>query len=174
MPLSSPTILTVSRNLLRVLIVLNIVFAVLFAGILAASFAKETFFLEQLARQGGPVVAVTNLTALRLVFVLALIMAPLSHVILTRLRAMIDTVRSGDPFVSVNARRLTGIAWCLLGIQLIDLVFGAVALSVAGDDSPLSGWTFNMTGWIAVLLLFVLARVFEQGARMREDIEGTV
>ena len=28
--------------------------------------------------------------------------------------------------------------------------------------------------WIAVLLLFVLARVFAQGARMREDIEGTV
>jgi len=25
-----------------------------------------------------------------------------------------------------------------------------------------------------VLLLFVLARVFEQGARMREDLEGTV
>jgi hypothetical protein len=24
------------------------------------------------------------------------------------------------------------------------------------------------------LLLFVLARVFEQGARMREDLEGTV
>jgi hypothetical protein len=45
---------------------------------------------------------------------------------------------------------------------------------VGGDDAPLSGWSFNITGWIAVLLLFVLARVFEQGAAMREDIEGTV
>jgi hypothetical protein len=35
-------------------------------------------------------------------------------------------------------------------------------------------WTFSVTRWIAVLLLFVLARVFEQGARMREDLEGTV
>jgi len=66
----------------------------------------------------------------------------------------VDTVRSGDPFLTVNARRLTVIAWCLLGIQLLDLLFGAVALSVTGDDSPLSGWTFNITGWIAVLLLF--------------------
>jgi hypothetical protein len=83
-------------------------------------------------------------------------------------------VRSGDPFLLVNARRLTVIAWALLGIQLLDLVFGALALGVGGDDAPLSGWTFNITGWIAVLLLFVLARVFEQGAGMREDIEGTV
>lgn len=35
-------------------------------------------------------------------------------------------------------------------------------------------WTFSFTPWIAVLLLFVLARVFAHGARMREDLEGTV
>ena len=33
---------------------------------------------------------------------------------------------------------------------------------------------FNFTRWLVVLFLFVLARVFEQGARMREDLEGTV
>jgi len=32
----------------------------------------------------------------------------------------------------------------------------------------------SLTRWLTVLLLFVLARVFEQGARMREDLEGTV
>jgi hypothetical protein len=31
-----------------------------------------------------------------------------------------------------------------------------------------------VTRWLAVLLLFVLARVFEQGTRMREDLAGTV
>jgi hypothetical protein len=31
-----------------------------------------------------------------------------------------------------------------------------------------------VTRWLAVLMLVVLARVFEQGARMREDLEGTV
>jgi hypothetical protein len=35
-------------------------------------------------------------------------------------------------------------------------------------------WSFGLTGWIAVLMLFVLARVFHQGARMREELEGTV
>ena len=31
-----------------------------------------------------------------------------------------------------------------------------------------------MTGWLAVLLLFVLARVFNHGTRIRDDLEGTV
>jgi hypothetical protein len=31
-----------------------------------------------------------------------------------------------------------------------------------------------VTGWLAVLLLFVLARVFDYGTRMRDDLEGTV
>jgi hypothetical protein len=35
-------------------------------------------------------------------------------------------------------------------------------------------WSFSPTRWVAVLLLFVLARVFEQGAQMREELEGTV
>jgi hypothetical protein len=35
-------------------------------------------------------------------------------------------------------------------------------------------WTFSFTPWVAVVLLFVLARVFEQGALMRADLEGTV
>ena len=35
-------------------------------------------------------------------------------------------------------------------------------------------WEFSLTRWLAVLMLFVLARVFEQGARMREELDGTV
>jgi hypothetical protein len=33
---------------------------------------------------------------------------------------------------------------------------------------------FSINGWLAVLLTFLLARVFAEGARMREDLEGTV
>ena len=174
MPQPTPVILTFSRNLLRVLIVLNWVFALLALAILAASIALEERLLAVLAKQDGAQIAATNLTILRAVMVVGLATVPLAHILLTRLRAIVDTVRSGDPFLLVNARRLTVIAWALLGIQLLDLVFGVLALGVGGDDAPLSGWTFNVTGWIAILLLFVLARVFEQGAAMREDIEGTV
>ena len=33
---------------------------------------------------------------------------------------------------------------------------------------------FSVTPWLAVLLLFVLARVFAEGTRMRSDLDGTV
>jgi hypothetical protein len=52
---------------------------------------------------------------------------------------------------------------------------GAVAAAVSTVEVPIDlGWSFSVTRWLAVLLLFVLARVFEQGSRMREDLAGTV
>ena len=33
---------------------------------------------------------------------------------------------------------------------------------------------FSINGWLAVLLTFLLARVFAEGTLMREDLEGTV
>jgi hypothetical protein len=36
------------------------------------------------------------------------------------------------------------------------------------------GSGFSFAPWLSVLLLFVLAGVFTQGARMRDDLEGTV
>ena len=85
---------------------------------------------------------------------------------------MVGTVRSGDPFVPENGVRLKVIAWCLLATQLLHLAFGGMARVVnsAGADVD---WTFSFNGWLAVVLLFVLARVFEEGTRMREEL-GTM
>jgi hypothetical protein len=33
---------------------------------------------------------------------------------------------------------------------------------------------FSINGWLAVLLTFLLARVFAEGTLMRDDLEGTV
>jgi hypothetical protein len=33
---------------------------------------------------------------------------------------------------------------------------------------------FSVDGWLAVLLIFILARVFDAGTRMRADLDGTV
>jgi hypothetical protein len=88
---------------------------------------------------------------------------------------MVETVRDGDPFVLDNAARLQSIAWWLLVAELLHLLVGGLAKLGSTPAQPLDiDWTFSFTPWIAVLLLFVLARVFEHGARMREDIAGTV
>jgi hypothetical protein len=33
---------------------------------------------------------------------------------------------------------------------------------------------FSISGWLAVLLTFLLARVFAEGTLMRDDLQGTV
>ena len=84
------------------------------------------------------------------------------------------TVAAGDPFVLVNARRLRFIAWALLAIQLLDLGFGVLEVSIATRTGERLGWAPSVTAWLAVVLLFVLARVFEAGATLREELAGTV
>jgi hypothetical protein len=100
---------------------------------------------------------------------------PLAHVVLTRLKAIVETVSIGDPFVAINAARLQTIAWTVLVMELMSFAVGTIAENISSKAHPLDiHWNFSVTPWLAVLLLFVLARVFDQGARMREDLEGTV
>jgi hypothetical protein len=44
-------------------------------------------------------------------------------------------------------------------------------MNAAGSNIP---WSFSLTGWVALTLLFVLARVFEEGTRIRTDLEAMV
>ena len=88
---------------------------------------------------------------------------------------MVGTVRAGDPFVAANAYRLRAIAWTLLGLQLLGLVIAAIVEVISTPQHPVDIDTaFSVNGWLAVLLAFILARVFAEGALMREDLEGTV
>ena len=113
-----------------------------------------------------------GMRAIAAVFLVAI---PLHYVVLKRLLAIVETVRAGDPFVAANAIRLQAIAWALLALQLLSLVIGAIARAVSTLAHPLHLHAgFSISGWLAVLLTFLLARVFAEGARMREDLEGTV
>jgi hypothetical protein len=105
---------------------------------------------------------------MRMVMVIGIAAVPLAFVVLSPLRAIVDTVRDGDPFVAANARRLQTIAWAYLGIELLHIAVGVVAASSGSSAQPLDvDWSFSFTPWVAVLLLFVLARVFDHGARTR-------
>ena len=112
---------------------------------------------------------------LRAVAALGLVTIPINYAILKRLIAMTETVRAGDPFVAANAYRLNTIAWALLALQLLSMVIGGIGEMVSSPAHPVDlDAGFSINGWLAVLLTFVLARVFAVGALMREDLEGTV
>jgi hypothetical protein len=112
---------------------------------------------------------------LRAVAVLGLATIPLNYIVLKRLLAIVETVREGDPFIAANASRLQTIAWSLLALQLFSIVIGAIGKAVSTPAHPVHlDAGFSINGWLAVLLTFLLARVFAEGTVMREDLEGTV
>jgi hypothetical protein len=167
-----PSALATTRTVVRALIVLNLVLGVgIFALFVASLVARDSVF----AALGAHVTNARLIDGMRLIMVIGIGSAPLTHILLTRLLAIIETVRRGDPFVAGNAARLQTTAWALLGLQLLHLAVGAIAAAASSPSQPLDlNWNFSITGWLAVLLLFVLARVFDHGTRMRDDLEGTV
>lgn len=171
---SYPDTLALSRRVLRVLIKLNLLLGVLILALLIASLVAETQVMEALGTRPGEGNS-TLFLGMRMIMVIGIFSVPLAHIVLTRLLAIVDTVSLGNPFVVENAERLQTIAWAVLALELLHFAVGAIARVASSEASPLDiNWSFSLTRWLAVLLLFVLARVFEQGARMREDLEGTV
>ena len=112
---------------------------------------------------------------MRGVAALGVVGALLSYAMLKRLLAMVETVRRGDPFVAENAYRLQAIGWILLTLQLAGLAIAAIGKLISTHEHPFHlDAGFSTSGWLAVILTFVLARVFAEGTLMREDLEGTV
>ena len=165
--------LPIAYVVLRMLIVLNWLVGAAILALLVA-LPNEQWIMSAFKLTPGPD-AERLVMGLRVVATLGLVTIPLNHIVLTRLVAMIGTVRAGDPFVAANAGRLQTIAWCLLALQLLSIVIAAIGKAVSTPVHPVDlDAGFSVNGWLAVLLTFVLARVFAEGALMREELEGTV
>lgn len=160
--------------LMRVLNVLNWIGVALFGFLLIATFAAADHFLQGAARALPHARSGELLLAIRLLCCIVLVVGPPAHLVFTRLGAILRTVEVGDPFVAANGRRLRTIGWAMLVMQVVDLIFGYVALRVTEQTGEYFGWSFSLGGWIAALLIFVLAEVWTQGAAMRDDLQGTV
>jgi hypothetical protein len=167
---SSAKALAVAKPVIKCLIVLNLLYALVISGLLVYSFFIDDWPARPLGFElvnARPMVG----QGLRVIVVIGVIGAAIMHTILQRLLAIIDTVRQGDPFILDNARRLDGIAWRVAALEVLRMVVAGIAAAVW---EPGRIDTFSIAPWLAVLLLFVLAGVFSHGARMREDLEGTV
>jgi len=165
-----PVALTLSIRVLRVVIKLNLlVGAGIMALLIVSLIAKATHHLSP--NRSSPILFIGML----LIMVIGICGVLVVNFILKRLFMIVETVSTGNPFVAANAARLQAIAWALLALELAHYAVGAIAASISSAAAPLNiGWGFSLTRWLAVLLLFVLARVFDEGARMREELEGTV
>ena len=170
---SSSAALPIAHVVLRILIVVNWIMVAVILSLLFVVPNRE-WIMSALDLTSSPH-AERVVLGLRTVAALGLVAIPLHYAVLKRLLAMVETVRAGDPFVAANAERLQTIAWVLLVLQLLGLVIGAIAEAISTPAHRVDlDAGFSVSGWLAVLLTFLLARVFAEGARMRDDLEGTV
>ena len=173
MPTKSSPALPIAYVALRIVIILNWLMGAAIVTLLLAM-PNERWIMSAFKLSPSPD-AQQLVMGLRAIALLGLAVTPLNYVLLRRLLAIVETVRAGDPFVAANAHRLQTIAWILLALQLLSIVIGAIGRSISTPAHPVHlDAGFSINGWLAVLLTFLLARVFAQGATMRDDLEGTV
>lgn len=172
-PTSSSAALPIAHLVLRICIVLNWLW---FAAIVVLLVVMPNREWIMSAFDLSPSLDTNRMVwGLRATAALGLIVIALNYVVLKRLLAIVDTVRAGDPFVAANAQRLETIARALLALQLLSIAIGAIAKAISTPAHPVDlDAGFSISGWLGVLLTFILARVFAEGARMREDLEGTL
>ena len=170
---ASSAALPIAYVVLRILIVLNWLSGAAIAALLVVM-PNRQWIMSAFHLSPSPD-ADRLIMGMRAIAAVGLVAIPLNYAVLKRLLAIVETVRAGDPFVAPNAFRLQAIAWTLLALQLLGLVIGAIAKAVSTPAHPLHLQAgFSISGWLAVLLTFLLARVFAEGTLMREDLEGTV
>ena len=160
-------LLTAARVLLYILlagVILATVLSVIGLIVYVASRFSELFLL--------PTVAVWRPVAAHLLGLVALGLISSSSQSLLRI---IGAVESRNPFNDGNGKRLEKIASNVLGLQLLGLFAASIGSPIGGDINGFDiGLKLSPGGVAVVLLLFILARVFRQGAAMRNDLEGTV
>jgi hypothetical protein len=96
------------------------------------------------------------------------------------LLGLVRSLRTGDPFTVVNARRLTALgALVIVGGVCLSVVQGISHSTVLAPLVPDEGamvWEFDLPLWPALVGLFIgfLAEVLNRAVRLREDVEGLV
>ncbi|MBU4433414.1 MAG: MFS transporter, partial [Alphaproteobacteria bacterium] len=94
-------------------------------------------------------------------------------VIVERLRKIFATLTAGDPFHPDNVLRLRVVGLILAGLEVGRYVFSGMARLLAPKAKVIDD-SFTLTAWFSVLVVFVLAEVFREGARLRREAELTI
>jgi hypothetical protein len=165
-------LLAVVRLILGAAMVAALAGAAAFAVAVPLIFAWRGEVVASLVGRGAPPETIWAVAAL---LAFSAVMAVLGFYFFRHLFRLIGSVGEGDPFVPANAERLSAMAWISVAVHVVAIpmaMIGDWAADVTRDvhfkvDLPLAGL-------FLALVLFILARVFREGTRMRDDLEGTV
>lgn len=95
-------------------------------------------------------------------------------VIINRLRRVFETLTRGDPFRPENVARLRVVGLSLIALEVVGYLVRLATLWAAPEATGSVHFQISLSGWFAILAVFVLAEVFREGARLRSDAELTI
>jgi Protein of unknown function (DUF2975) len=140
-----------------------------------ASLAMHGMIVAELTENAIPAEVVWAIAPL---LALVVIGAVLGFFFFRHLYRLVGTVGEGDPFIPENAERLSAMGWIVVAVHVLAIPLIAIAAWVAKFAKETGDVHFDggldLGGILLALILFILARVFREGARMREELEGTV
>lgn len=90
--------------------------------------------------------------------------------VIERLLELLKTLRLGSPFVKDNADRFKRVGFALLFGEGAKIV---LAIAGAASDADIE-LDLDLVTFLAIAAVFVLAEVFSEGARMKEEQDLTV
>src|SRR5579862_9539062 len=128
--------LPVARAVLRGLTVLNWIAGALIFVLLAISFLAEAWTWRALG-VGAVAGHEGVVAAMRAVMAIGIIGVPVTYIVFSRLLAIVDSVRAGEPFMADNAWRLRSIAWALLALEGLHIAVVAISSAGSTKDVPL-------------------------------------
>lgn len=169
-----PLLIAARFILIGMMAVMGIVVVGCAAGTIGTLFAHGRIVAE-LAEHNIPEAAAWAIPPL-----LALVAggAVLGFLFFRNLYRIVGTVGDGDPFTPENAARLSAMGWIVVAVHVLAIPLLGIAAWI-GKLAKESGHYnfdggFDVGGVLLALILFILARVFREGARMRDELEGTV
>ena len=168
-------LLTAARFILIVMMGAMALIAAACAIGAVASLAMHGMMVAEMATHQIPAEAAWAIAPL-----LALVIAAsvLGFLFFRHLYRIVGTVGEGDPFIPENAQRLSAMGWLVVAVHVLAIPLVAIGAWIAElakeSDSVHFDSGIDLNGILLALILFILARVFREGTRMREELEGTV
>jgi Protein of unknown function (DUF2975) len=105
----------------------------------------------------------------------ALFAGVMTFIVFDHLVKVVRTVDEGNAFTTENAVRLRKIAYLSLGILVAEFVLAAIGYFYHESTRDGIHWfDWDPSSIITILVLFVMARVFEEGVRLNDEAQLTV
>jgi len=143
------------------------------AAIAALLFKIDPALVKQMSINGLPAERLTQGPVIALLLAVVGLYVGGVTVVIHRLRQIFTTLTAGDPFHPDNVMRLRLIGLMLVALELTGYVISAGQVWLFPGSSK-EETVFSLSSWFSILVVFVLAEVFREGARLRREAELTI